>query len=1358
MLWHFLLTPNIHVMKEFLSTILIAIALLLATPAYCNYYGGQCGPDVHYLYDIYTGTLTLTGTGATYDYNGMYDNEYSAPWGPYSGTIHQIIVSEGITSVGNWIFGRQKDSETHYTLPSTLTRIGSNAFYGITANSSVTISANVNDIGGGAFRDGSMAAVTLDENNPWYVMEDGVIYNADRTTLHTYFTREGVTEFTVPQTVTTIGKYAFSYGLQTIVLPEGLTTIEDYGFNNCNALLSINLPSTLRTIGKSAFYGCHHLPSITFNDGLQLIDMFAFEECNALETIVLPASITFFGQGVFYKCRGLRNVTINSSAYFNPQMFYGCTSLESVVITNNTKIGSSMFCGCTALTNVTLPDNLRDIYGNAFQGCTSLTSIDLPASLSSIGGDAFNGCIALTNIELPASLGNIDNGAFAGCTALTNIEFPAGLGRIGDRAFRDCTALTSITLPDAINSIGAYAFAGCTGLTEAVFPVNLNSIGANIFDACPLLSSIVWNVRNASDATQGNGPFYTIREQITSFTLGSEVKHIPAYLLESMPLLTDVTLPASVQSIGAGVFYGCPNLQSVTMSGGVTQLGESAFYNCPSLQSVTLSDNIEGIGNYTFYNCRNLQNINAPSALTYVGDYAFYQCVKMTSFPLPDGVSDIGNFAFYMWNSEPNSMLQEFRLPEGLVNIGENALAGCYQIDSLHIGANVRGLKKRVFDGMTLLRKVTFAENSQLQYIGEYAFRVCENLNDIDIPASVDSLGAGAFADCTSLREVTIPENVRVVENIAYASISPLFEGCTGLKRVNWLARNCADFGERTPFYMHHSFGGDVLIQPDTIVFGDNVEHIPAKLCYKMSRLHGIEIPESVTSIGDEAFSGCTAVDSVICHIHTPLHVNANVFDGINRPETKLYVPFDAVLAYRTADVWKDFDIKMLPQDEYSGMCGETAMWTYTKATRTLRIHGTGAMTYNTEYEVFAADVDTLIVDKDITEVRPIIDCLDNDCFSWRTEGTFENLNNLKKVIWNARNATGGTTDIPIIDEEFEEEQYVASINLFGNNYTLKESLENFEFGPDVVVVPNGICSSMRGIRHISLPEGVETIGVWAFEYCDNMESITIPSTLKTIEASAFEFCTALTSLHLPEGLTRIGNSAFIYCKSLESTNWPSTVTSAGTYMFTDCESLRALPEGITLFTDGMFQGCKSIEEAVIPAGITELPNSVFYGCTSLRRVELPASLTLIGNLAFSSYDPISLEEIICHALTPPTLGREEWERESVFADHPGHGAYSYSARLSVPCMSLQLYRDNNVWGKFAAGECLEETALNDVDDDKSGISVIDGMLLNPNRLTISVYNVLGQRLYNGNEEHIRLTNNGLLLIAHPHGTTKLIR
>ena len=180
----------------------------------------------------------------------------------------------------------------------------------------------------------------------------------------------------------------------------------------------------------------------------------------------------------------------------------------------------------------------------------------------------------------------IGSSAFSGCNELTSITIPEGVTTIGSYAFYNCSGLTSVTISDGVTSIGNHAFLCCSGLTSITIPRSVTSLGWYTFEGCNLTSVVF----NADSCTYADSPF-AAGNNITSFTIGDNVKCIPAKLCYGGCYMTTITIPDSINYIGDEAFRGCSSLTSVTIGNGVTSIGNDAFLNCSNLTSVTIGDN-----------------------------------------------------------------------------------------------------------------------------------------------------------------------------------------------------------------------------------------------------------------------------------------------------------------------------------------------------------------------------------------------------------------------------------------------------------------------------------------------------------------------------------------------------------------------------------------------------------------------------------------------------------------------------------------------------------------------------------------------------------------------------------------------
>ena len=336
-----------------------------------------------------------------------------------------------------------------------VTSIGDSAFYNCRSLTSITIGNGVTSIGERAFfRCTGLTTIEVGAENVNYADVNGVLFNKEKTVLHTYPAGKTGDNYVIANSVTSIGDYAFFLctGLTSITIPDGVTSIGRVAFNGCSSLTSITIGNGVTSIGDEAFGNCTSLTSITIGNGVTSIGADAFYECTSLTSITIPNGVTSIGEGAFGGCTSLTTIEVSTgnANYMNVEgvLFNkGKTTLhtypagktgDNYVIANSvTSIGVAAFYECTSLTSITIPDSVTSIGGAAFYDCTSLTSITIPDGVTSIGDYAFNACTSLTNITIPDGVTSIGNQAFGGCSSLTALTFLGDAPEIENEAFKD---------------------------------------------------------------------------------------------------------------------------------------------------------------------------------------------------------------------------------------------------------------------------------------------------------------------------------------------------------------------------------------------------------------------------------------------------------------------------------------------------------------------------------------------------------------------------------------------------------------------------------------------------------------------------------------------------------------------------------------------------------------------------------------------------------------------------------------------------------------------------------------------------------------------------------------------------------
>ena len=289
-----------------------------------------------------------------------------------------------------------------------------------------------------------------------------------------------------------------------------VTSIGGHAFENCNSLTSITIPNSIKSIGEYAFYKCAV-------SAVKVYDLTAW--CNIdfkgfaasplqyahrlyvndeeIVDLVIPSNVTTINKDAFKGCTSITSVTFpNNVTSIGYESFYGCTNLTSATIGDNnnnvasTIIGFRAFSRCIGLESVTIGNNVKQIERNAFEYCTILASITIPNSVNSIGSHVFMGCTNLSFVELPENISSIEWATFAGCTSIESITIPNTVETIEEGAFSGCTNLTSIILPKNLSSIGPIAFEYCSGLTSITIPDKVTTIEQGTFYDCKSLTDI----------------------------------------------------------------------------------------------------------------------------------------------------------------------------------------------------------------------------------------------------------------------------------------------------------------------------------------------------------------------------------------------------------------------------------------------------------------------------------------------------------------------------------------------------------------------------------------------------------------------------------------------------------------------------------------------------------------------------------------------------------------------------------------------------------------------------------------------------------------------------------------------------
>lgn len=435
----------------------------------------------------------------------------------YEGEIRNVIIPEQwngttVTEIGSHAFFNCGSLKS-ILLPDSIVSIGNGAFYGCRSLTSIDIKNGIETISLQAFAlcsslerifipksvtkiesmvfesCSSLVAIDVDENNPNYLSVEGVLFDKNKEAL-----------LTCPSTKK--GDY---------IVPNETKKIGDYSFEGCSSLNSITLPSGLTTIGNDAFKGCESLESIEIPSKVSYMGYSVFQECSSLTSINIPASVTSIGNLTFDCCSSLTSINVsgdNNDYSSDDGVLFNKNKTEILACPNGrrssysvpdgvTVIGEFAFYHCSRIPSITIPDSVITIKSMAFVECHSVTTFHIGSKVSSIADDALylgmgRSLLSFDVDELNANYSSIDGVLFNKdkTTLIVNpggrtgdYVVPTGVTKIENTAFYYCQ-YSSVKISDTVSTIGRYGFCSCGNLTEVFIPKSVTSIGENVFRDC----------------------------------------------------------------------------------------------------------------------------------------------------------------------------------------------------------------------------------------------------------------------------------------------------------------------------------------------------------------------------------------------------------------------------------------------------------------------------------------------------------------------------------------------------------------------------------------------------------------------------------------------------------------------------------------------------------------------------------------------------------------------------------------------------------------------------------------------------------------------------------------------------------
>lgn len=478
-----------------------------------------------------------------------------------------------------------------FIIPDSVVEIGNGCFANCSKLESIHIGKNLRYIGLGAFAGcESLKSITVDKDNPYFTVEDGVLYSKDKAVLYTVApVREK----------------------ETYAMPSTVKEIKPYAFWGCNSIKNLSISNTIQTIPAYAFSNCKSLQGVSIPYSVYTIELMAFSDCINLETVAIPPSVAQIHETSFDGCPKMNIVAdIGTAAYTYYQNWLkthsnqneyedtGNQDYEDEEETEDTGngagfnqdvFGQSFIVGNQAFVFI---DNAAPVYGQdknetAADG-NETTEPDAEEELKPSEDKTFD----IPKFTVVGETLLADK-AYYQSQSMSDYRMPEGITQIGEFAFARSN-LTQLVLPEGVTEIGYAAFYHCDDLRYVEIPKTVTDIAPDAFGETKWMNNFLTG-GSEDFLVVGDGILLAYRGKDASVTIPADVKKIGPYVFKDHVELVQVILPEGLREIGEGAFQGCYSLEDIVGGEYVTTIKDRAFDGC-NVETIHIKECVKSIG------------------------------------------------------------------------------------------------------------------------------------------------------------------------------------------------------------------------------------------------------------------------------------------------------------------------------------------------------------------------------------------------------------------------------------------------------------------------------------------------------------------------------------------------------------------------------------------------------------------------------------------------------------------------------------------------------------------------------------------------------------------------------------------